>query len=318
VTRPQLAPHIAQALRADSHRIVITGAGGWLGKSTLDLLHLALGDAEFERRVIGFGSEARDLRLRCGKTVHQRPLAELAALERGATWVLHFAFLTKDKAEAMDESAYVAANHAMTHLVRSALTPVGADGVFVASSGAARLATDERADPAMRLYGALKASDEEIFADWATATTHAAVIARIFNVSGRYISRNKAYALADFIRSAKDEGAIRIRAPRRVIRSYVAISELLSVVFALLLDPAPRVARFDTGGEPIELAALADSVAQAIGHVSVTRAPMSEADDIYVGDRTAYDALRAIHAIPAISLAEQVRETLSDWELHND
>ena len=50
-----LTPHVAQALAANKARIVITGAGGWLGMATLELLAAALGD-NVAHRVRCFGS----------------------------------------------------------------------------------------------------------------------------------------------------------------------------------------------------------------------------------------------------------------------
>jgi UDP-glucuronate decarboxylase len=76
---------------------VITGAGGWIGLATLDLLHVALGD-QFGKRVRAFGSSTRVLRLNDGTQVLQRPLGDLAWLPHEPTIVLHTAFLTKDRA----------------------------------------------------------------------------------------------------------------------------------------------------------------------------------------------------------------------------
>jgi nucleoside-diphosphate-sugar epimerase len=154
---------IADRLLADRRRIIITGAGGWLGLATLDLLARALGDG-FDKRVRAFGSSTRTLRLRDGTQVLQRPLTDLVWLPAEPSLLLHFAFLTKDRAETMSEADYRAANRAISDAVLSALEPIGAQAVFLASSGAAAKADDPAAHAAMRLYGAMKRDDEDAFA----------------------------------------------------------------------------------------------------------------------------------------------------------
>ncbi|WDF70992.1 NAD-dependent epimerase/dehydratase family protein [Novosphingobium sp. KACC 22771] len=304
-----LEPEVVRALVEDGRRIVITGAGGWIGLATLDLLAAALGD-RFEKRVRPFGSNTRALRLADGSQVLQRPLADMAWLPKEPTIVLHTAFLTKDRAEAMDEAAYVAANRAISETVLKALDPIGAEAIFVASSGAAAKADDPQASAAMRLYGALKREDEERFAAWADATGKRAVIARIFALTGPYINKPGAYAIASFIDDAIAGRPVEVRAPKKVVRAYVAIRELMSLAFAALLPPK-GVLRFDSGGEAMELGEIAGVVAAQTG-TSVQRADITTGPaDIYHGDDAAYRALLADHGIAPVPLATQVAEMIA-------
>jgi nucleoside-diphosphate-sugar epimerase len=305
-----LEPHVAEALAADGRRIVLTGAGGWIGLATLDMLAAALG-ADFVKRVVCFGSTTRALRLADGTPILQRPLADMAWLPHAPTLVLHTAFLTKDRAEDMAEAAYRAANRAITQTVLDALGPIGAEGVFVASSGAAAKADDPTASPAMRLYGAMKRDDEAAFADWATRTGHRAVIARIYALAGPRINKPQAYAIASFISDALAGRPIEVRSPREVVRAYVAIREVMSLVFALL---APRhgVVRFDSGGVPMELGYVAAAVAALCPGARVARAAITDpVADIYHGDGQSYAALLAEHAITPVPLADALAETLA-------
>jgi nucleoside-diphosphate-sugar epimerase len=310
---PRLTETVAERLRQDQRRIIIVGAGGWLGMATLELLHVALDENDFDARIVCFGASARQLTLRSGKAIAQRPLTELPLLPSRPSTLLHFAFLTKDKVQEMDEAAYCAANRALSDSVLNALDALGADSVFVASSGAAYSADDPAADQALRLYGQLKCDDEVAFSSWAQAGGKRAVICRIFNVSGPYISQGKPYALLDFIRCMIERRAIVVRAPRKVERGYVAIREMMSLVFALLLDDGDGegdgVVKFDTGGDTIELHELANVVA-SIHLVPVERAAISEPiANHYVGDNATYTALLARHQIERVSLHDQVRET---------
>lgn len=306
--RQGLAPAAIAALAANNHRIVITGASGWLGSATIELLHDALGDALFDR-LHCFGSNARTLALRDGLSVQQRPLAEIGLLDPRPTLVLHLAFLTKDKVEGMDSGAYSAANAALSAQVLDALDAIGAVGVFVASSGAAYSADRPEAAPDMRLYGALKKRDEEDFAAWAQAQGRTAVITRVFNVAGPYINKHQAYALAAFINDALAGRAITVRAPHRVVRGFVAIRELMSLVFTLFDGPA-AIHRFDTGGQPMELGEVASAVAATLGDAPVDRAVItSDRVDHYVGDAETYERLLAAAGIAPVSFPDQIRET---------
>lgn len=302
------------ALGRSGAPIAITGASGWLGLATLDLLERALGD-EFGGRVHAFGSAARTLHLGEGRRVAQRPLAELTALEGQGAWVLHFAFQTKDRAEAMSEDAYRAANLLIADTVLDALDRIDATAVFVASSGAATRADDPAASPAMRLYGTMKRDDEHRFAAWAEARGRRAVIGRIFNVTGPYINKHEAYAIASFIRDALAHRPIAVTAPREVVRGYVAIRELMSLVFALLGEQGKGVVRFDSGGKALELGEVARAVAEALGGGTVEREAISDpVADRYAGDGAAYAALLTRHGITPVALDRQVVETARYFE----
>lgn len=305
---PGLPAHVARALDRSGLRIILTGASGWLGMATLELLEAALGGA-FPARIACFGGAARGLALRSGSIVEQRPLAELGRLERAPSLLLHCAFLTRDRAELMPEAAYRAANLAIRDTVMSALEPVGVAAVFVPSSGAAALADDDAAPPARRLYGALKREDERAYADWANANGKRAVIARLFNLSGPCINKTGHYALASFINACLAGAPIRINAGHGVERGYVAVREVMALVLSVLLHGG-GVTRLESGGEPIELGALARLVSATLGPVPIVRAPANAAPvDRYLGDNAAYQALLAAHAIPPVPLPVQIAET---------
>lgn len=304
-----LEPAIGEALVRSDRHIAITGSSGWIGLATLDLLHQALGDS-FATRVSCYGSSSRMLDLGGGRHVPQRTLADLASLKAKRVWLLHFAFQAKDRAEAMSADDYRAANQAISDTVAEALDRIDAEAVFVASSGAATRADDPEASPAMRLYGRMKRDDEARFAAWAQARGTRAVIARIFNITGPYINKHQAYAMAGFIIDALASRPVTVLAPRRVVRSYVAIRELMSLVFALL-DAAPdHVTRFDSGGEALELGDVAAIVATVLGAPGAERAAISDSGiDRYAGDAAAYRTLLARHGVEPVALDRQIIET---------
>lgn len=304
-----LEPAICQLLANSNRPIVVTGASGWLGLATLDLLERALQD-RFAQRVHCYGSAPRVLELGGGRRVEQRALADLAQLDQKGAWLLHFAFLTKDRASEMDDESYRAANVQIRDTVTSALDAIDAAGIFVASSGAASKADDAAASPAMRLYGTLKRDDEAHFAAWGAAHNKRVVIGRIFNIAGPYINKHQAYALASFILDARAGRPIAVRAERAVIRSYVAIRELMSLVFSLLAANGNALVRFDTGGEVLELGEVAGIVSRVLDGAGVERAPIrNPVPDRYVGDGETYARLLAENGVDVVPLGQQILET---------
>ena len=310
---PRLSGPAAAALPAREERIVITGASGWIGKATLELLYNTLGSGDFAKRVFAFGSAPRTIDFGVA-TIEQRPLIAMLALPSAPTVVLHLAFLTKDKVVGMNEEEYCRLNRALSRTVLEALDMIGASALFVASSGAAQFADDADASPEMRLYGSLKKADEEAFARWAEERGRRAVIARIFALSGPHINKHDTYALASFVRDALAGGPISIRSDRPVYRSYVPTRELMSLVFTLMLEEGAEVVRFSTGGERLEIQRVAEIVSEAVGPVAIERPPLKSGPiDEYVGDAAAYQELLFAYGIDHLPFAQQVVETAASF-----
>lgn len=310
----RLSEPARRTILADGRRIVLVGARGWIGRSLLALLREALGPDEMARRVVCFGSSDAVLELDDGTRLVQHPLAQLAELEAKPSLLFHLAFLTKDKVAGMHPDAYAEANRALSRTVLEALAPIGVDRLFIASSGAAAFADDPAAAEDLRLYGALKRADEQMFAAWAEAAPERrrAAIGRIYAVSGPYINKHDTYALASFITDALAGRPIEVRAPMRVLRSYVAVRELLSFIVAhLLASEGPPTLHFDTGGEALELGAVAQVVAQ-LADGEMRRAPITvPQDNRYVGDDETWQRHLARFGMAPVSLEEQLAETMA-------
>jgi len=246
-----------------------------------------------------------------GTPVEQLPLGALSALAAEPTLLLHLAFLTKDKVAGMVERDYVQGNRLISATVLAHLRDIGADRVFMASSGAAAFADDSVAAPDLRLYGRLKRDDEERLAAWARAEPARRVaIGRLYALSGPFINKPESYALANLILSVLAGQPAQVRAPMAVFRSYVAVREAMSLVVALLLaaegDP---VCRFDTGGEPLELGQLAQTVASVLGGQAMRPPPVEGQANRYLGDHQRWQELLAEHGLQHSPIELQVAET---------
>ena len=303
----------AEALVVGSKRIIVVGGGGWMGLASLELLHRLLGPEAFTRRVVAFGSSSRTLSLRGGLTLCQHPLSALADLAPQPSLVLHFAFLTQEKAKQMSEADYVSANRAISKTVMDCLDLIGAEGVFVPSSGAVYKVVTPLAQASMRLYGRLKLEDERAFTTWAeVGAGRRAAIARVFNLSGPYINKQSSYALACFINDALAGRPIEIKAPHPVYRSYVAISELMSIIFGLLTNGKIGAIAFDTAGDQTyEMTEIAGVVNKCLGSkAGILRPQMVDVGaDRYVGETAIYRQLRRDLNVGPVDFSSQVTGT---------
>jgi len=308
---PTLTGVGAETLQRQNSRIVVVGAGGWMGLGTLEALSELLGD-QVNDRVVCFGSSHRLLRLRGGASFEQFPLSRMATLANRPSLVLHFAFLTQEKAAGMSAQDYIASNGAISDHVFGALDPIGAIALFIASSGAIEMADRPGANPNKALYGRLKLEDEKRAREWSINSQRRAVISRIYGLSGPYMNKTESYALGCFIVDALAEKSITIKADQPVFRSYVALNELMSIVFGLLTDGGIGTTTFDTGADRgYEMSEIAGAVIAALGHCAgVQRPAITRTDrDWYVGDGRVYQSLRQTLGVEAVSFADQIRQT---------
>jgi nucleoside-diphosphate-sugar epimerase len=312
-----LHKRLAAALSAGTAPVIVTGASGWLGRATLNMLRDLLGEC-FDTRVLAFGSYARDVLLPGGIRVGCRALADLAAYDGPPPLIIHHACLTKDRVSALGADAFLGINDGIRDQLTDLVKRRGAVGFFLPSSGAVygpgrNLAQDAAANP----YGVSKLRDETRFSVLAQEGGFPLVIARVFNMSGPFINKPEAYALASFLVALKAGRPVEIRATRRVVRSYVHAGDLLLLVLgALLLRPMEDPLLFDTEGElAIEVGDLARRCAAVLGvpGASICRPNLEDLpDDVYVGEGAVMRKLAAELSLQLRPLDTQIADTAAD------
>ena len=303
-----------KALNSGDQRFIITGAGGWIGRAVLTLLHEALGPDAFALRVLAYASHARREILPGGVVVEMQPLAALTALPTGPCIVLHLAFLTRDKVAVMGHESYVTSNRAITAMLARAMERLRPEAMFVASSGAVyRADRSVEHDLAANPYGALKVEDERQFAALGASFGTRVTIARIFNLAGPFMNKLQSYALGSILSDIAAKRPVTLRARHPVLRSYCDVCDVAALALALLLAPTKPVILFDTAGaEVIEVGALATRALAVLGakKLGVERQfdPALPADR-YVGDGAAQAFLAKQYGLEPYSLDQQIMRT---------
>jgi len=300
---------VASLLAPGDGIIAVTGATGWFGATALDLLYDALGE-DAPRRVLAYASSERSMTVRDGRHVEALALAELARSTATPDVLLHFAYLTRDKAGELGVDRYIAENIAITTTVLDAIAQLRPRRVVITSSGAVYgpgrgLVHDVLGDP----YGALKRLDELAFRAAADEVGASCVIPRVFSVAGPRMTKPDRYALGTMLAMARAGGPVVIRSDHPVVRSYCGVDEV--VALALWESFGGVSSTFDTGGHVVEMAGLATTVARYAGGCAVRRPTFdpSAAEDRYVGDLNAMPRLASRAGLTLRSLSELVAVT---------
>jgi UDP-glucuronate decarboxylase len=313
----EFAPRIKAALREGGLRVAITGATGWLGRASLEMLEDVFG-ASVNARVCAFGSREQTLELRSGARIGVAPIEALEELEPEPTLLLHYAFVTKERVSGLTLEQYQALSRGILTSVTRSITKIGVRKMLFPSSGAVyglptRPDRSTRNDPFDNPYGSQKFQDEQSLSVACQAAGTRLFIPRLFNTSGPLINKHDAYVLSSIITAALAGGPVELRARRRVLRAYVAVEDLLNVTIGWLLEAdEPAQSVVDTGGEVVEVGHLAARILRVLGRsdIQIVRPALSdEPDDLYVGDGAAFEEVARRQGISLASLDQQITDT---------
>ena len=311
-----LPDSLTAELRSGGWSVAVTGASGWMGQALLEALEPVFG-GDFETRVAAFGSSARVLTLRSGRTVLLQPMASLGAVTPGKWLLAHCAYGTRDRVGTQGNGAFIDANQALTATVTQAVRQFRPRAILFPSSGAVygtdgAISTDIDANP----YGVLKHRDELHFMALANDIGARIAIPRVFNMAGPYINKWSAYALSDLIVQALDGRALTIQSPGPVVRSYVDVGDILALALHVLLDANAAVQIFDTrGSEDVELAELARMIETLLPGVapSVLRtADGGQKGSVYLGQTEPMRTLCMRYGVKLMDLSTQIQRTAED------
>jgi nucleoside-diphosphate-sugar epimerase len=255
-----------------------------------------------------FGSSERRLAVP-GGALPQQALANLQPADVDGAYVLHLAFLGREKGGG-DQAAFRAANRAVDAQLAAALRRAPAAGLFVASSGAARMA-ETGADP--HPYGFAKLEQEALFGEVSASTASAVLVGRIYNLAGPYMNKLESYALSAFLSQARSAGEIRIEATRPVYRAYLHALDLAALVLgALEAERGWGGPRDLCGMTVVEMHDIAAAAARARGleTSAIRRGPVDlEKPSVYLGDPVHTRTLALGLGMALRSFDAQVRDT---------
>lgn len=303
-------------------RVVVTGAGGWVGREALRLLGPAA-----PGRVIPTATTAR--RIRVGETDWnlvawgELPRHLRQGPSEATSLVVHCGFPTQDVVDRVGAREYRRIVGRLRSETLQLLMLLGVPDVVYLSSGAAsKEAAGGGTTLRSRVYGEAKLKDEAAFRELLTRLGGRLCVVRAFALSGQHMTKPESYALGDMILQAQRSGSIEVRALRETRRSYMAVDDTLQVAVHAVQQLSPGgCVTFETAGEAVEVGELATRVLLALnGDPTAVRRPTLDSEsapDVYLGDAATLRVLADAAGVALSDLDEQIIETarwLASWK----
>jgi nucleoside-diphosphate-sugar epimerase len=284
---------IEKFLRRDD-RVLVLGATGWLGKTSLSFFSraqtslLAMASSE---RTVHFQERTFEI-----KTQNFEEIEDFQP-----TLVFDCAFLTQNKLTKLGLEKFVEVNLALIgEAKRVQALPSVRKFIAISSGAAQRFAESPNSSQSSDPYGSLKLQYERVMLNSMDSHENT-VMLRPWSMSGPHCGDNT-YALYDFIQQAKT-GRIEISSEKLVYRRYTAAEDLIFLGMA----SEPGSEPLDSGGEIVELEELAHRVFAALGlPARVKVSPNRMGEDRYYAHNDAFERLANSLEFTPLSLDQQI------------
>ena len=270
--------------------ILITGATGWLGQETIDLISRKP-ELVSHSNLILLASKNRTIEL-AGKSFEAKTLKSTLDFQVGEFFgVIHLAFLTRDKAKLMSTTEYVDSNKQISLQVSNLIRTCKPSWVVTVSSGAifdseGNLEHDLNSNP----YGYCKNIEETLLREVCEEVNANLVVGRLWGAMGRNMPLNRNYAVSDFIQSALRKSEIDIKSGNIIERRYVNAAEFMELLIKMAITGDSKT--LDSGGPLIEIGQLSELIAKRIPGVKIRRSINKSASaDSYFPKLNEYEEL---------------------------
>lgn len=286
------------------YSIAISGASGWLGRETIEVLE----DIDSYKLTL-FTSNGRELlyqkdkkRLSGNFLISNPPLS--------LDGFIHLAFLTRDKVESVGSKEFITTNMSLISKACQFIEMSKPNWVVIVSSGAIlnRKSGDLESNIESNPYGFCKRVEEILVTQSARKVGANVVIGRLWGASGKYMPRNHAYALSDFVISAHKEKKITIKSGGQVIRRYVDAGEFMEVLIKAAISGESLT--INSGGPRVEIGELAGLVSKHFSQTTIERSPAEMTIDDYYPRGTDFEQLASVLGISLSDLETQVSRTI--------
>lgn len=285
-------------LRSDD-RVLVTGAAGWFGRTAIAMTR------EAGLELLATGSKDQQIEIDGqSQAVQAQSLDVVSAFK--PTVVIDTSFVTRERLPILGHKTYIETSQKVIDQSLEVVALPSVRKYIGFSSGATKhLASHTSFSAGENPYAAQKRIYESKISEIAGALDSDISVARVWSVTGSYCTKPKAFAFTDLITQAK-LGLIEIMAKHLVYRRYCAIEDVLAL--ALMPPGAGSQTVFDTGGDLIDLGALAQMVVEVVNPTAKIHIQLDSGlpSDDYHSDNKDWESLVGLGLMGEDSIREQI------------
>ena len=291
----------------------VTGATGWLGRSVLHELQKLIPPDCFNDRVCAFGSKTGSVYSTFYEydskiSIPIYSLSDISSFARNRKiYIVHSAFLTKDRLPACGYTSFVETNRWITNTICQAISSADQSRVVEISSGAAALSAERHEsclDASVDPYGFLKLFEEQVLSE-ATVTQ----VFRIYALTGRFIRDPLSFALGDFLMCTLKDSPIHVKAKGPVIRGYVSASDVARTALCWLMSHEDPCGPVSAISHTVSLTALAAMISSMFKLPPVVSEALIEPPNSYSDSPSGFLGMMNSYGLKPITLADQIMDT---------
>ncbi len=290
--------------------VIVSGANGWLGRSSLWSLsqiqesNLIYAVTRTRMKIINDNLNIKSLN-------YNDVLLENFVVDG----FIHLPFITRDKVGIEPENNYISENLKLISWALEVLRKHKPKWIISISSGAVykngnNTSNELELDVEKNPYGFLKNIEETLIKTEAEKIHSNYVCARLWGATGEDIQNYKPYAIGDFISSALKTNVINVKSTTNIKRNFVDTRQLMTILIKEAI--AGNDLTIDSYGNEISIRDLAQKVGSAFVGCSVLMPEKLETDnsDKYVPLTDDFLKLYPKWGIQKLTIDEQISATI--------
>jgi nucleoside-diphosphate-sugar epimerase len=290
------------------NQIVVYGANGWLGRSTVEAI-LTLTPKIQPEKILLIGSKIGRIEIQGKGFEILDPILGEAHIKKRAIFI-NCAFLRREFINKLGEQEFIQRNLDIMGLSKRAIRNCELFSFVNLSSGAAASVDQNTRDSMIDAYSVLKRNNEIEFEQESTKAGSHFINCRIYSISGRYLNEFENLALSAFISQAKEGKEIRVNSPLSK-RTYVDGVNLMAIILRLAIKGESLC--FDSGGILISMLNLAQTVSKIARHGEVVIAG-GDPENSYFGDYENFNVLAGGLNQSLLGMEEQIANTIKAFK----
>jgi nucleoside-diphosphate-sugar epimerase len=289
-------------------KILISGASGWLGNSTLRYLEkqYALEKLNENLQVVSTSNKNLDF----FPSINTKTYEQLINQDSEYDGFIHLASLTKDKSLIMNKNDYIGEYLKVTSNAVQLLQKTKKWFVFI-SSGAIWEEPNQALEKSIdkNPYGFLKRLEENLFTEICKNSGITYVCGRLWGGAGFDLREPEKYALGSLILNAINNENLQINSGHKVYRRYVDTKLFMELCIKMAQKGMTKT--FDSGGEVVEIQDIAEIIRFKFPKLQIIRTnKANQKDDEYYSRNKEFEALLKDFDLQHPTISELIEQTI--------